>query len=416
MHMKTFALVFTLLTLPQFILAATPLKLAAEWAFESPSRPDNLLIKVVNPDGSEHMPGVIDVNASQGIGHPEMFRLTQEVDGKSTAVGIKEVIARGTNNPNNAPGRASFIELVLDEPPAGNYKLSMFPGAVVIAPEAGFSYEPPKEAIETTYTEQDQKYAHPLPENKFSLQHGENAGAFSFQGFYGKQDTSRLVTLRASLNADISLSSVLKGNYLDRLEAEIGLARFSMVSSQQTLGLTEGGMISYGLTTKTQADQHFDKIDQTIGASAWLWLNSPVWKTIYRNFGLGARPRFDVPPAIVLGYDHVFNLLNDTTTPSLDGNNRLVARFYWSLPIGRNLDFGKVPLIGLIKQINLVTDCSGIYDLNTSKFAPQLQASLDFTLSNSDKHPVFSLSYVNGKSAPKFQNFDAFLAGFKLKF
>ena len=109
------------------------------------------------------------------------------------------------------------------------------------------------------------------------------------------------------------------------------------------------------------------------------------------------------------------NLQEIDPTSKETGHNRLDGSFYWSLPLARNVENKGIPLLDQIRQVDFNIDLAGIYDIDESKFSPEVNLSVDLALSTSDKMPTISLSWVNGKTAPKFEHFDAFLAGFKMK-
>src|SRR5207245_6888811 len=88
--------------------------------------------------------------------------------------------------------------------------------------------------------------------------------------------------IHLSLNADASLRSALSNKYIDKLEAEAGGYLVKMVGLEHEI-LGERGIIEYGLSTKLQADQQFQKIDSTVGLNSWLWLNNELFGAIYQN-------------------------------------------------------------------------------------------------------------------------------------
>ena len=181
------------------------------------------------------------------------------------------------------------------------------------------------------------------------------------------------------------------------------------------------GIVEFGFSSKLQADQDFSKVDETFGVNSWLWLHNDIFDSITKGLSLydgkrGTKGHFEavLPPRIILGYDYVTHLKNDGSAKT--GNNRLVGSIAWDFPLASNVEITGLPFVDQIKGVTLVTSYSGIYDLDKSSYAPEAHISLDFLLSTSDKVPTISLSWVNGKTAPKFEHFDAFLAGFKMKF
>ncbi len=396
---------------------AEKIHLGASWTSQE-MHLDEIRVGPFREDGSALPKALIDINASQGIKNPKLFQLIQEKGGKKEVVEITQVEAKQV--PTNPPNRVARIILVLKKPPLDDakYTLTIPAGAIVLDLPSGLTLADSDKPIAISGSPKEHnKYAHPFPENKLALQQGSETGTVSFQYYhnYPFSSADNLFDIHLSLNADASLRSALSNKYIDKLEAEAGGYWVRMVGLEHDV-LGQRGIIELGFSSKLQADQQLQKIDSTVGLNAWLWLNNDFFGDIYRNACFfGNKPDFGLPPTIILGYDYVSHLKNDASANGFSGNNRLTGRFAWTLPIGRNLH-SDVIILSQIKEINLVTDASGTYDVENSKIAPLANLSLDFVLSTSDKLPSVSLSFADGKAAPKFQQFDAFLAGFKMHF
>jgi hypothetical protein len=360
---------------------------------------------------------LINTEESQGIKNPKLFQLIQDKGGKKEVVEVTQIQVP------NRDKHVGNILLVLKKPPLNDakYTLTIAEGALKFVVDSNqFQLEEyiGKPIAVSGSPKEHNKYARPFPENKLALQQGNETGTVSFQYYrnylLGSIDKN-LFDVHLSLNADASLRSALSNKYIDKLEAEAGGYWVKMVGLDHDV-LGQRGIVEMGFSTKLQADQQFQKIDSTAGVNAWLWVNNNLFGDIYRNICLfGVKPDYGLPPTIIFGYDYVSHLKNDASANGFSGNNRLTGRFSWTLPIGRNLH-SDVIILTQIKEINLVTDVSGTYDVENAKVAPLASLSLDFALSTSDKMPSVSLSFADGKAAPKFQQFDAFLAGFKTHF
>ncbi len=399
---------------------AEKIHVGASWTSQT-MHPDEITVGPYRESGGIVPRVLINIDASQGIKNPKLFQLTQEKGGKKEVVEITQVEAKQV--PSNPKNHVATILLILKKPPLDDAKYTL------VIPEGALQLDvDPKEFTLDDYLgkpiavsgspKEHNKDAHPFPENKLALQQGSETGTVSFQYYHNYVFGSiekNLFDIHLSLNADASLRSALSNKYIDKLEAEAGGYWVKIVGLDHEV-LGQRGIIEGGFSTKLQADQQLQKIDSTVGLNTWLWLNNDFFGSIYRGACIfGIKPDFGLPPTIILGYDYVSHLKNDASANGFSGNNRLTGRFAWTLPIGRNLH-SDVIILSQIKELNLVTDVSSTYDVANSKIAPLANLSLDFVLSASDKMPSVSLSFADGKAAPKFQQFDAFLAGFKMHF
>jgi hypothetical protein len=403
--------------LPCHFASADKIHIGASWTSQV-MHPDEIRVGPFREDGSALPQAIIDIDASQGIKNPKLFQLIKEKDGKKESVEITQVQAKQV--PSNPPNRVARIILVLKKPPVDDakYTLTIPPGALVLDLPTGLALVDADKLIAISGTPKEHnKYAHPFPEDKLSLQQTGETGTVSFQYYHNYSFSSgpNLFDIHLALNADASLRSALSNKYVDKLEAEAGGYLVKIIGLDREV-LGQRGIIEAGFSTKLQADQQFEKIDSTIGVNTWLWLNNNLFGDIYRGFCLfGTKPDFGLPPTVILGYDYVGHLKNDASAHGFSGNNRLTGRFAWTLPVGRELH-SDLLILNQIKEINFVSDISGTYDVENAKAAPLINLSVDFVLSTSDKLPAVSFSYADGKAAPKFQQFDAFLAGFKMHF
>jgi hypothetical protein len=403
--------------LPCHCAFADKVHIGASWTSQQ-MHPDEIRVGPFREDGSALPQALIDINASQGIKNPKLFQLIKDKDGKKESIEITQVEARQV--PTNPANRVARIILVLKKPPVDDarYTLTIPSGALVLDVPAGLALVDADKPIAVSGTpEEHNKYAHPFPENKLSLQQTGETGTVSFQYYHNYVFSSgpNLFDVHLALNADASLLSALSNKYIDKVEAEAGGYLVRIVGMEREV-LGQRGIIEAGFSSKLQADQQFDKIDSTIGVNAWFWLNNDLFGEIYRRFCLfGTKPDFGLPPTIILGYDYVGHLKDDGSAHGFSGNNRLTGRFSWTLPVGRELH-SDVLILNQIKEIDFVSDVSGTYDVENAKAAPLISLSIDFILSTSNKLPSVSFSYADGKAAPKFQQFDAFLAGFKMHF
>jgi hypothetical protein len=123
---------------------------------------------------------------------------------------------------------------------------------------------------------------------------------------------------------------------------------------------------------------------------------------------------------VILGYDYVGKIEDDDQGSSeYDGDHRIEGKFFWSLPLIRYWDLSRFSPINQKLSVDLILELAAIYDLENSSVAPEAKVSLDLQLSKvkkPDDQPKVTFSFVNGKTAPKFENFDAFFAGISFPF
>jgi len=435
--MKAFKLIqFAVLCslLPAISLAHEILHLQAEISYR-PSHPDVIAIQVRDEDKQWADESVFVASSSPGIQNYKLIQVTATKNGKTSAVEVSEAIILK----DSALDRASDIYLVLAKPPDkdSKYEVSWKPGTFKIIPPKGKIITNPDGPLEVEGDiAKHLQFAHPFPKNELSIKQGSDFGAWTFHYYYsnsgirvndnGEPDPDKNITiqeynLHLGITSDGTFQSAQKGNYFDKFEAEIGGYLANTIYRRQPV-LGNWGVVELGLSGKLQADQNFEKIDQTIGVNSWLCLHNELFDSIAFSpwFYDGKRGtkdfrQFCLPPIIKFGYDYVTNLKEGDPTSTETGHHRLDASFYWSLPVARNIEIKGIPLVDQITQVDFIADLASIYDIDESKLYPEVNLSLDFVLSKSEKVPTISLSWANGKTAPTFEHFNAFLAGFKMK-
>ncbi len=399
---------------------AEEIRLIPKWSSSS-SEPNIILLEptvFINGKDSGAYAGPrppIDTAHTKAIANPKLISVIAVKDNKPYPVEITKIEAKSSPI-------AANLRIVLPKAPDKNmhYLVTIPVGSVAyVSPlpsgvTVGDTHQPLE--IKGDIQVHNDFLTSTQSTNKAALRQGSKSGTidFSYLLQYPLGDPiAPTGAVHASIDANASFNAAERHRYFDKIEAELGAYAVHVFGENST----NNAIVEYGLSSKLQADQQFDKIDQTLGVNTWIYPNADPFPWIYRNVCLfGEKPDFALPPRIIFGYDYVFHENNDAVTTSFDGNQRLSGRFDWTLPIAHHLAIKDVPIVDSIREIELVTDISGIYDINKGKAAPEIHLSLDFVLSDSDKSPTISFSYINGKSAPKFENVDAFLAGFKLKF
>ncbi len=416
-------------------LAREKLQLQAEWS-SKPSDPDLINIQILEEDDSWYEPSIFTISSLPEMKDPKQYTVTASKNGKDSTLKISKVILHPDESTST---HANRLSLVLASPPDkdSKFKVSWKPGTFKVVPENGDTVKNKDGPLDVQgNVTKHLTYAHPLPDNELSLKQGEDFGAWSFRYFYSttkvlvtedgepgaeKFQTTQQYNLHLGIKSAGTFQSADENKYLDQFEAELGGYWVDTIYRHKPM-LGNWGIVEFGFSTKLQADQDFDMIDQTFGANAWFYLHNKTFDDIHRFFrfydgkrGTQGYHETALPPVIKFGYDYVTNLQENDPTSKETGHNRFDGSFYWSLPLARNVEIKGIPLIDQIKQVNFITDLACIYDIDKSNFSPEVNLSVDFAITDSDKAPKISLSWINGKTAPKFEHFDAFLAGFKMK-
>jgi hypothetical protein len=232
--------------------------------------------------------------------------------------------------------------------------------------------------------------------------------------------------LRFNLKGDSSFQSVSSRDYLDKLEAEIGGYLAGYFHNYSSIG-------ELGVKSTLQSDRNFDTVDQAIGVNGFITVTNTFTTAVSHLFvSRKSNPDdphgqdYELPPILSLGYDYVVHLTRDKGVTRTDvSQNRLVGRLYWEIPILRGLQLPSAILKDPNKRIDadFIADLGATYDLAKSKFLPETKLNLDLYWSKLNEAPqehskraAITLTFVNGQSAPKFENYNAILGGIKLPF
>jgi hypothetical protein len=385
--------------LPVPLCAASKLILKAVWTGDPKVGVHEIAVQVVDATGDLQR-GIIDQGASPGARDASCFTLLAR---QGKAVKSPRLTLSGADRAH------IYLQPQLPEQ-AEKYKFFLIikSGCVKLTQPVSNAYEDVELELSGADFVRNEKFFRPYPETKLALLQGDKAGAFSAQVHYRHAlDPASDTLIHASITADGSIRREEKKHYLNKLEAELG--------GYWTRDLKDSGLVELGVSSKLQADRDFTTVDETFGLSLWSWV--PWFDGFARALfltGDATRPPFQNQPLLLAGYDFVAHLKREENQPrTYDGQHRLHGRLYWPIPIAR-----EVPLLIVDRKIglDLIIDLAGICDLAGGRVAPESKIALDFLLDDSDTHPALTLSYVNGRVAPKFEHFNAFLAGFKYAF
>jgi hypothetical protein len=412
-------------------LAARELQFSAEFSEQHPAggprSPDERGFNVINvgvweirttPTGKRKLPQPgLDLDRSPGARNADCFILQRKEAGKPAER------VHVTIRPDPAPRGVVLILPELPDVDRYDYTLTIPPGCLAVKKEwkPANAFEGVPLPIDGDRFRKIIERANPLPKPDVKLLQGEKTGAVSLRAFYrkffdpgGEQPVDapprafnwdRDSLIQARLEVDASFRPEETGEYLNKVEAELG----GYLAGEWHLSLVE-----IGFSSKLQADQQFKTVDQTASVAGWLWWNTPWFNRIGHIFLPKDADVPVSPPLFILGYDFVAHLRRDDTTGNRDyhGNHRISGRFFWTIPIAQDIP---VPILGKA-DFDLAIDVAGVWDVESGKVAPEAKLALEFTFAQVKTQPTFTFNYVNGRSAPTFEHFDALLGGLKYEF
>lgn len=128
---------------------------------------------------------------------------------------------------------------------------------------------------------------------------------------------------------------------------------------------------------------------------------------------LGSKPEVTPPPLINLSYELVEKVRRDAESRarSIDRTtDRARLNLYWQLLLGHKF----VELFDSPYNLTVVIDSGVAYDFGNEQTVPDVNLALEFGPYRPNKAaPTFVLSYVNGKTATKFEDYNEVLGGLK---
>ena len=180
-----------------------------------------------------------------------------------------------------------------------------------------------------------------------------------------------------------------------------------------------------GVSGKYESDQSLDNVNLLVGVVAHVIARNPITDQMQRGILLNG-PLFlnpkrvvdaTIAPLFTFRYDCV-NHIKEGKEIIDTGQNRFMGALFYRLPLARQIDALKSA--GLTKQVfdsDFIAEIEVIYDLDKKKVTDNSKLTLEIRPHTDAEHqPSFTLTYAQGKAAPTFKNFDAFLAGVKIPF
>ncbi len=251
---------------------------------------------------------------------------------------------------------------------------------------------------------------------QFSIQEGQD-NLYSLKllaGFSDEVKNDAFWTGKAILDADIALHPKDEGRFLSKIEGELdGLYSFKFAGFENSP--TEfHAREQLGINSRVESDQQFDNTNITVGVTSWTAINGGLLHDFSNLFcWFGTKPRQSPPALINLSYELVEKVKRDAESraQSIDRTtDRVRLHLLWQLLIGHEF----VTLFDSPYNLSLIIDSGIAYDFGNDKTVPDVNLALEFGPRVSNQSvPSFVLSYVNGKTSTKFQNYSELLGGLK---
>jgi hypothetical protein len=256
-------------------------------------------------------------------------------------------------------------------------------------------------------------------EPNVSLKAGKDSTA-SLKLLYGHQvfANESILRFQSIFDADLTAHPKTKTEFINKINGEIDLLYDTPPWPHNTW---LSALSEIGISSRLEADQRFDNVDQTVGLTTYTAFNGDVLQRVADLLCLNGSLGGNAPSALLgLSYEYVGNITNDPTTGARGTHvttDRARAQFYWSTTILQNLDWRAFPITKDIYDLSLVFDTGIAYDRLNAKFLPDINLTLELGPADpKSKNVSFVVTYVNGKTKARFENYNGVLAGLKKTF
>ena len=409
-------------------LLAEQVWISADWSLQDQDKEKRFVRQVVRitlrkgPPPAGVVPKSVILGDSPAVLDARYWKLIAEKGDKQEEIPVRVVLPTLSPEPRVksimlAPGKAldtgKSYTLSLVRAPGLPYPLRLAPGYTIANPDALTSLSLPAEELKRDKNYVDGNKAF---ESSFVLNTGEGTGV-SLRAAWGHNDFKygSHSSFLATLSADGTYKPRDKGNYLNSIVGEIDA---SWNFTKELPALQANAVEMLALTHRIEADRDFEVVNGTLGVTSWTSFGADWLDRFSRALCLIGTPPSRTPsPILALAYDYVFKINEDLGTGERIrevGDHRLRVQFYWSVKLAHEF---QVPLIEGKYDADVVLNLSGIQDFKTGDFLPDARVTLELAPASDDKSkPSFTLTYLNGKVTPRFEDYDAFLAGFKFPF
>jgi hypothetical protein len=398
-------------------LSAEEVSLSARWSIDRQNR--NVIDILFEKNGKLVLEPII-ASSSPAANDPSYFKVTGP-----TGKDVKIQVLKGQER----DGKIGKITLVPKEqitkpsdykvqftPKAGTEAFLFAAGYTLRSDVAAKPFVLKKEALKTDIDFVNRNKA---IENKVSVLAGDSGPSVSIRLNTGidKWDNGQIWRIQAQADADATYKPKNDNKYINSIIGQLDGLFVSPIPRNNPFKLR--GVFESGLTSRIETDQDFNLVNGTIGVTEWCAFQAPYIADLARKLCIWrAYDSSPNTPIATLSYDYVGKLKQDVSPSdpaTKSGNNRLRGRFYWSLTIAHNVP---MPMINLNYDVSFLIDEGVIYDFRETKWMPDNRLSVDIspTAETTKAVPSITVTYVNGKTTPTFQQFDAFLAGLKLAF
>jgi hypothetical protein len=248
--------------------------------------------------------------------------------------------------------------------------------------------------------------------SKITLGGGTPGGVLSGELIFDRSQFLNVgwMNLRLKGDADITLDGSDRHDFFNSVVGEGMLYwpfRFNLCPEHPNYS-------ELNITGTIESDQKLTIANAGAGLK-WAWyVNFPFTDALGHIF---VPESANVPPLIVLSYDYLKNVKDETDTAA-NHTHRAGALLRYKIPVSENLDLSAFPALGGKYNLFLDLEVKGLYDSADDKIHDQSWVSLVFERpSGPDRFkPAFVLTWARGQAPPTFDQVNAFLAGFMLSF
>ena len=271
------------------------------------------------------------------------------------------------------------------------------------------------------------------PSIAFKTGKGSTASLKLFYGFNHYENEKRVI-FKSLLDVEATYRPKDTKSVLNKIEGEVdGLYQFNTHHTEVipvpghpgefTIGPEPflHAVVQAGFNARVESDQSFDSVQSTVGVTGYAAFNGSSVQWFAQRFSFNAPKDYSAPsPLLNISYELVTSLKDDALTQqhrTETTTDRLRVHLWMSHRLVHDWDLSRTWPFDDHYNIDLVVDSGYAYDFRNSTALPDVNLSMEFGPADPEsKHMSFVVTYVNGKTNAKFENYNSILAGLKKAF
>lgn len=375
--------------------------------------------------------GPVFVSTGPAVQDGDFWVMTAQEPGKNPE-SVKFILLTEPSHPGARPGANNVVNdlifVPLKQPKKGVvYRIAPAKGrsiqGILVAPHKVSNEDDfLKNDVSNTFEDADISYidGNKALEPSVSLKSGKDSTA-TLKLFYGQQvwKGENKVRFQSMLEVDGTYRPKNKKDYVTKIDGEIDF--LYLMTDVPPGGQFFHALWETGLNARIESDQSFANANETFGWTNYLAFNGDGLQALANALCLNGDLGGNAPSALLsLSYELVQSIKEDAATKRRQTDrttDRVRAHLYWSATILKELKIARLWNDTSLYDVSLVIDSGASYDFRVSKFTPDVNLSLELGPTTLDKSkPSFTLTYVNGKTSSRFENYNALLGGIKLPF